>query len=135
MMMIRNVFMMLVSIAAVYAAEQHTGTLLRGAGGNAPELLGAVELIGIEAGKSCKYEFKFGTDDCPSGNYCHIGNGMCLDTGVRNQRGVCKPMPMSCPANQFEMVCGCDGSTWTSPCEAAKFGFNVAHNGVCKKNV
>jgi hypothetical protein len=33
------------------------------------------------------------------------------------------------------MVCGCDGSTWTSPCEAAKFGFNVAHNGVCKKNV
>lgn len=129
MMMIRTI-LTLVSIAAVQAAGQDYGTLLRGAGGNIPELLGAEELV--ESSKSCTYETEFGTDNCPSGNYCHIGKGTCMDTGVFKQRGVCKPMPRSCPANQYEMVCGCDGSTWSSPCMAAKFGFNIAHNGVCK---
>ncbi len=140
MMMIRTVLVTLVSITAVYATEQHGGTLLRGAGGNIPELLGAEQLVDVDAvcvgckkprKTSCTYEFKFGTDNCPSG-YCNIGKGTCLDTGVSKTSGVCKPMPSSCPANQNEMVCGCDGSTWSSPCMAAKFGVNVAYNGVCK---
>ncbi len=142
-MMIRTVLMSLVSIVVVYATEQHGdgGTLLRGAGGNIPELIGAEQLVDVDAvcvgckkprQASCTYNFKFQTGNCPIGNYCAIGKGTCLDVGVRNQSGVCKPMPMSCPANKYEMVCGCDGSTWSSPCEAAKFGMNIAHNGVCR---
>jgi hypothetical protein len=134
MMMIRTVLMTLVGIAAVYATEQQGGTLLRGAGGNIPELLGAEELIDVEAGeKSCTYEpFTFGSDNCPVGYYCNIGKGKCVYTGVAKVRGVCKPSPTSCPANGNNKVCGCDRSTWKSPCEAAKFGENIAYDGVCR---
>jgi hypothetical protein len=141
MMMIRTLLMTLVSIVVAYATEQHGGNLLRGAGGNIPELLGAEQLVDVDAvcvgckkprQSSCTYEFKFGTDNCPMSYYCDIGKGTCLDTGVAKVRGVCKLMSRSCPANEYNMVCGCDGSTWTSPCEAAKFGENIAYNGVCR---
>ncbi|KAL3810733.1 hypothetical protein ACHAXA_003343 [Cyclostephanos tholiformis] len=135
-MMIQTLLTTLVTIAATYAAEQHDGILLRGAGGNIPDLLGAEKLVDVGAKKNkknCTY-FSPGSDDCPVGNYCDIGKGTCMDTGVLKQRGVCKPMPSKCPTNKLNMVCGCDGSTWSSPCEAAKFAMNIKHMGVCSGN-
>ena len=57
-----------------------------------------------------------------------------MDTGMLKQRGVYKSMPSKCPTEKFKMVCGCDGSTWSSTCNAAKFKFNIKHMGVCSDN-
>jgi len=40
-------------------------------------------------------------------------------------------MPESCPPD-FDPVCGCDGNSYQTPCDAAQFGVNIAANGSCE---
>ena len=46
--------------------------------------------------------------------------------------GVCTAKPMGCP-DYYLPTCGCDGVTYSSPCDANAAGVNVAHDGACKK--
>ena len=53
--------------------------------------------------------------------------------GIADVLGTCKKRPTyECPVNIIN-VCGCDGKTYDSACEAAKQGgVDVAHNGPCR---
>ena len=64
-------------------------------------------------------------DDCGPAKYCAKPRGDCTGTGS------CEPRPEGmCPLSIIA-VCGCDGVTYSGPCEAARAGVNVAHVGAC----
>lgn len=67
--------------------------------------------------------------DCPRGTYCQISRGCAVTTDP----GVCQPRPDSCPETVAPPppVCGCDGKTHYSACEAQRLGVNVARQGAC----
>ena len=61
---------------------------------------------------------------CGADQYCKKPAGMCAETGV------CAPAPSICPLI-LAPVCGCDGETYSSSCNAAMAGVAVDHNGEC----
>jgi hypothetical protein len=67
---------------------------------------------------------------CSPDEYCFFGDGSC---GFADQSGVCMPKPMACAV--FEAVpwevCGCDGTVYTTSCEAAQAGVDISANGGC----
>lgn len=46
--------------------------------------------------------------------------------------GLCAPIPESCPP-EINLVCGCDGVTYDSPCWAAVKLATIKHSGACKE--
>lgn len=65
--------------------------------------------------------------DCPNLN----GQPFCRGVGCGLPGGcVTKPDPVGCNPNQ-EQVCGCDGKTYASQCEADANGVTVDHTGAC----
>lgn len=62
--------------------------------------------------------------ECAPTLYCSAATGIC---GV----GLCTPQPKACPAVPAIAVCGCDGKTYTTSCEAAVSGVQVKQAGVC----
>jgi hypothetical protein len=46
-------------------------------------------------------------------------------------RGVCAPRPASCEGVTPAPVCGCDGTTYASECEASQMGVSIAEPGAC----
>jgi hypothetical protein len=63
---------------------------------------------------------------CPSGSYCEKNVGGC------NSIGSCTEKPQLCPDLFIpEYVCGCDGETYDSACEAAFAGVNIVSEGEC----
>ena len=50
-----------------------------------------------------------------------------------NKEGACADIPQICPALFVaDPVCGCDGKTYLSECEANAKGVNVKHKGSCE---
>ena len=65
---------------------------------------------------------------CPGGQFCdYDADAMC---GAADQMGVCRPMPDACAA-QYDPVCGCDGQTYSSACDANAVGVAVFASGAC----
>ena len=68
---------------------------------------------------------------CPSGFYCgYTPEAMC---GAGGASGICKEaVPPDHCTNFLEWVCGCDGVTYLSSCDAATTpGIGILHTGFC----
>lgn len=78
--------------------------------------------IAVQAGGGCPC---YTNADCQQqGYYCYLPSGQCMVPGPAPQ-GTCTQMPSVCPP-VVSRVCGCDGITYDSGCEAAKAGVAVA---------
>jgi hypothetical protein len=67
---------------------------------------------------------------CPSGMWCEFPIGTCHEPDAR---GTCRkrealPCPPPAPTDR---VCGCDGVTYNSACEAISSGMSELHAGAC----
>jgi len=63
---------------------------------------------------------------CADGELCRFYAGCGLDGRV----GLCEPTPDECDGG-CPQVCGCDGETYCSACEAARSGTSVLREGAC----
>lgn len=65
---------------------------------------------------------------CPEDQFCaYAPDAIC---GFADATGTCSPRPEACPA-VYMPVCGCDGKTYGSSCDAASAGVSVAADGEC----
>ncbi|MBK8172332.1 MAG: hypothetical protein IPK60_18580 [Sandaracinaceae bacterium] len=65
---------------------------------------------------------------CASGTWCDFPEAsMC---GSSSTKGLCRDLPNGCPP-VIAPVCGCDGNTYASSCDANSVGVDVAYNGDC----
>lgn len=64
-------------------------------------------------------------DQCPAGQYCACGLGMCEGPGI------CVERPDAC-TRAVAPVCGCDGQTYPNACLAGAAGVRVAATGPCE---
>jgi hypothetical protein len=60
--------------------------------------------------------------DCSGAEYC-AGSGC-------SAPGTCTTRPATCPST-VDLVCGCDGQTYTNSCDAEADGVRVASSGPC----
>jgi hypothetical protein len=66
---------------------------------------------------------------CGAGEYCYFKEGdFC---GAADATGTCMPVGKPCDSTAGS-VCGCDGRTYGSQCEASKLGMSVATSGACE---
>lgn len=66
---------------------------------------------------------------CADDEFCSFGEGdFC---GAADAMGTCAKKPEACTAI-FDPVCGCDGNTYGSACQAASAGTSVVHTGACE---
>jgi hypothetical protein len=66
--------------------------------------------------------------DCPEGSFCEH-DGLCVVTG--GKAGVCRKRPLCADGGACLGVCGCDGKTYCSSCEAHEAGISVALAKAC----
>lgn len=93
---------------------------------------GAVELIaGTENVKNIELmpvmEDCIDNGSCPDGQYCQKAPGKCGGPGR------CVARPEVC-TDIYEPVCGCDATTYSSPCVAAAQGVSIDYAGECRQN-
>jgi hypothetical protein len=67
-----------------------------------------------------------GTPCTNAGEFCELPDGQCCCDFV----GHCTAIPQGCPAI-FDPVCGCDGQTYSSRCEAERNAVSVDYAGPC----
>jgi hypothetical protein len=65
---------------------------------------------------------------CASGEFCEFD--LSAQCGVFDQGGHCAVQPQVCPA-LYKPVCGCDGRSYSSDCNAHGAGVSVKHDGLC----
>jgi hypothetical protein len=63
---------------------------------------------------------------CGAGEFCELPDGACCCDFF----GTCATVPEACPA-VWDPVCGCDGATYGSRCEASAASVSVDHVGPC----
>ncbi|MCX4242790.1 DUF4215 domain-containing protein [Paraliomyxa miuraensis] len=67
-------------------------------------------------------------DDCPGDEFCYfVEAAACGDVAA----GLCFPQPLGCEGVEPSPVCGCDGQTYASQCEADLAGVSVEAQGAC----
>lgn len=71
----------------------------------------------VDSGMACT-----NNSGCPIGNFCN-GN-------TCGGAGTCLLRPQTC-GGVLNLVCGCDGNTYSNPCEAAQAGVRVSAPGAC----
>ena len=64
---------------------------------------------------------------CASDEYCDYGDDTC---GYADGSGLCTKRPSSCP-DIYQPTCGCDGTVFSSACDANAQGFDVNATGSC----
>lgn len=66
---------------------------------------------------------------CPAGYYCAFETGKCLG---KQDMGICVVQPAACtPSSDSTPVCGCSGSTFGTPCDAAMAGESIVSESSC----
>lgn len=66
---------------------------------------------------------------CAKGQFCNYEKGQGC-SGIADAAGQCEAMPQVCPA-VYIPVCGCDGKTYSSACNAHGAGQAVKKEGAC----
>ncbi len=89
-----------------------TSTSAGGAGGAG----GAPTICGGKLGKPCA-----------SDEFCDYGDDTC---GIADGSGLCTPRPQTCP-DIYQPTCSCDGTVYSSACDANAAGLDVSVNGFC----
>ena len=69
-----------------------------------------------------------GLGGCGPGTVCVVAPGMC---GNPSAPSFCVAVPEFCPTNLMIEVCGCDGTTYPTACDAVAVGAAIAHEGPC----
>jgi len=67
-------------------------------------------------------------DQCQADAFCRFDDGTCDQV---DRVGVCIEIPDACP-EIFAPVCGCNGVTYASECEAWVAGESIDHDGECE---
>ena len=80
---------------------------------------GVAHQPGLCAGDACS-----SSDECTEGTFCDI-------PGCTAETGICEWVPMRHTCDTDEPVCGCDGYTYGSACEANSYSVSVSHDGSC----
>ena len=66
---------------------------------------------------------------CPEGEFCsYAPEAIC---GFADATGTCQPIPDRCEITDSSSVCGCDGRTYASACEANQAGVSVHYDRAC----
>lgn len=102
-----------IALLALAACNQPTATTVE------PEpraIAAAGEMCGGIAGIACGEVL-----------YCQYPEGTC---GAADQSGACQDVPDIC-TTEVNPVCGCDDTTYSNACEAARAGVSVVSAGAC----
>lgn len=78
--------------------------------------------------RSCGGDLPAGSSGCAPNEYCAYVEGQ--DCGHTDASATCQLRPISCDYS-YDPVCGCDGLTYASVCEAATAGSGVMRRGPC----
>lgn len=63
---------------------------------------------------------------CGAGTFCRYSRGVC-----GSAPGRCRAKPDACLELLGDPVCGCNGTTYGSACDADTAGVSIAHRGEC----